>query len=260
VLLFGGLLISGQVTFGRKVYAEVDGNKIYKEVASNHNEKADAADAVTTVVPKEQTTNQAEVAPGETLMVPTELAGNYFDTNKTPEGQSNGVVDPKTRSVAGVSAGKRYMKPSAIKQFLFRRAATYNDKNDMRPKKLILTQDKLDMVGRCNPNKPYNPMLRIWKDTPEGSINQACSSSRIFVSKYNPPIYDGYIKVVDNLGGKLARHAGVSDSQRGKPTSIVATNRFTKLKFDNSGGPVDAILFRNQGKPVIYKLTINNKQ
>jgi hypothetical protein len=109
------------------------------------------------------------------------------------------------------------------------------------------------MKGRCNPKNPYNPLFKFWKNAPHGTVGIACGETKKYVTINKPPIYDGYIKVVDNLGGKLARHAGVADSQRGKPTSIVATNRFTKLKFDNSGGPVDAILFRTQGKPIIYK-------
>jgi hypothetical protein len=224
-----------------------------KEVASNYNEKADAAEAVTTVVAKEQATNQAEITAGATLVVPTELAGNYFDEADATVAQAAGVAVATNRSVAGASASNKYMKPRAIKQFLFRRAATYNDKNDMRPTSLILTQDKLEMKGRCNPKNPYNPLFKFWKNAPEGTVNIACGETRKYVRPFKPPIYDAYIKVVDNLGGKLARHAGVADSQRGKPTSIVATNRFTKLKFDNSGGPVRSILFRGRGKPLIYK-------
>jgi hypothetical protein len=159
---------------------------------------------------------------------------------------------PEAQASAQSSRAGQTMKPKAIKQFLFRRAASYNDNNDMRPTRLILTQDKLDMKGRCNPKNPYNPLFKIWKNAPKGTLNIACGETKKFFSPFNPPIYDGYIKVVDNLGGKLARIAGVADIRRGKPTSIVATNRFTKLKFDNTGGPVRAILFRTKGKPRIF--------
>jgi hypothetical protein len=148
--------------------------------------------------------------------------------------------------------GVRTSKIRAIKQFLFRRSAAYNDRNDMRPTRLVLTQDKLDMNGTCNPNNPYNPLFKKWVNRPDGTFSATCTGNK-YAQRYNPPLDNIYIKVVDNLGGKLARHAGVADGQRGKPTSIVATNRYTKLKFDNSGGPVDSILFRNQGKPIIYK-------
>ena len=166
-----------------------------------------------------------------------EIASNYTDEAEASQGQAS---------------SNKYMKPREIKQFLFKRVASYNDKNDMRPTRLILTRDKLDMLGKCNPNNKYNPYFRVWKNLPDKSVSVSCGGRKV-VGNYNPASSNAYYIPTTKYGDILARKAKVSDNQHGNATSIVATSLYTKIKYDNTGGPVDSIVYRNHGKPAIYK-------
>ena len=176
------------------------------------------------------------------------------------QGKIKGVavaVITATLLLSGVdTSSAKPMRPAAIKQFTFVRAASYNDKNDMRPYLLVLTPDKLDMKGRCNPKNPYNPGLKVWKNLPTKTVSVSCSGRKVVAPSAK---YLGMYRTIANrIGTKVARMAGVSKDEHGDTTLLWVNNRKAVLKFSapetgQVSRPVKSIVFLNHGRPKVRR-------
>lgn len=155
------------------------------------------------------------------------------------------------------SVSAQPMKPTAIKQFAFVRAAGYNDKNDMRPTRLLLTRNKLLMKGRCNPRNPRNPFFKVWENYPGRTVSVSCAGRRVS-GRQPEPIFGIYEKTIPKIGNKVAATANVSNNEHGTTTLLWVNNRKAVLKFaePETGSvvsPVKSIVFLNQGRPKVRR-------
>jgi len=146
---------------------------------------------------------------------------------------------------AGNPAGS--MKPVGIKQYTFRHAATYNDRNDQRPVKILLTPNVMNIKGKCSKDK-YDPMLRNWKDSVRTTRVEACNGRKR--TNHHPPYPALHNASLQRVANVIAASAGVEVQAHGDATKLVVTNSKAHISFEPLDGvphSVKAIIFGRRG-------------
>lgn len=154
----------------------------------------------------------------------------------------------------GTPATAKPMKPAQITQYIFKKAATYKRKTDMRPFRVLLTKDTLSLKGRCDPHNKYNPVMKSWANPSWGTRTVLCDGRKIS-GRYPAPRFDFYKPKLRRLAKVIAGSAGVSPQEYGEAKKIAANKRKATIWFSRTGSSVtpsvSRIVFRAAGRPIV---------